>query len=87
MQRVYLERSDWTRAVETLDLLFVGNAGPAPELAGRHKLRGLLQLELKRYQAARRDLETYLQLQPGAADRAEIQKQLETIHRYLARVN
>lgn len=87
LQRVYLERNDWPRAVETLDLLFLGAPGDAPELAGRHKLRGLLLLELKRYQAARADLEMYLRLKPDAPDRPEIMKQLESIHRWLARVN
>jgi regulator of sirC expression with transglutaminase-like and TPR domain len=91
LQRIYLERSDWARAVETLDLLVFaasknGPADPA-ESAGRHKLRGLLLLELKRYQAARADLEMYLRMKPDAADRAEIQKQLESIHRWLARIN
>jgi len=87
LQRVYLERNDWPRAVETLDLLFLGATADGPEIAGRHKLRGLLLLELKRYQAARADLETYLHLKPEAADRPEILKQLEAIHRWLARVN
>lgn len=86
LQRVYLEQNDWSRAVETLDLLFVG-AENGPETAGRHKLRGLLLLELKRYHAARADLETYLRLKPEAADRPEILKQLEFIHKWLARVN
>ncbi|HTS76298.1 MAG TPA: transglutaminase-like domain-containing protein [Bryobacteraceae bacterium] len=87
LQRIYLEQNDWHRAVETLDLLFLGAESDAPELAGRHKLRGLLLLELKRFQAARSDLETYLRLKPDAADRPEILKQLESIHRWLARLN
>ncbi len=40
------------------------------------KLRGLLQLELKRYQSARADLEKYLELQPDAVDRPEIIEQI-----------
>jgi regulator of sirC expression with transglutaminase-like and TPR domain len=91
LQRTYLERSDWPRAVETLDLLVLAASHDAPpdpvELAGRHKLRGLLSLELKRHQAARADLETYLRLKPDAADRSEILKQLESIHRWLGRLN
>jgi len=91
LQRIYLERSDWPRAVETLDLLVLSATHETPpdpvELAGRHKLRGLLSLELKRHQAARADLETYLRLKPDATDRPEILKQLESIHRWLGRVN
>lgn len=91
LQRIYLEQSDWPRAVETLDLLVLAassdNPPDAGELAGRHKLRGLLCLELKRHQAARTDLEAYLRLKPDAPDRPEILKQLESIHRWLGRVN
>ena len=83
LRGVYLRRHDWARAVLTLDLLLIG----APELAGWYKQRGLLQLELRRYQAARRDLEHYLTLEPEAADRAEIRQQLQGIHAWLAKVN
>jgi regulator of sirC expression with transglutaminase-like and TPR domain len=83
LRGVYLRRQDWARAVLTLDLLLIG----APELPGWYKQRGLLQLELKRFQAARRDLERYLALDPNAADCAAIRKQLQAIHTWLARVN
>jgi regulator of sirC expression with transglutaminase-like and TPR domain len=86
----YLRQKDWTRAVETLDLLIVGFSSvpaAAPDLAGAHKRRGLFLMELKRFQAARRDLEHYLALEPAAADREEIRQQIEAIHRWLARVN
>ena len=87
----YRRKQDWPRAVETLDLLMVGLSEgtpvPAAERAESHKLRGLILLELKRFQAARRDLEQYLNLAPEAADRAEILRQLENIHRWLARIN
>ena len=83
LRGVYLRRRDWQRAVETLNLLLIG----APEIAGWHKQRGLLELELKHFQHARRDLERYLTLEPEAADRAEIMKQLQAIHLWLSRVN
>ena len=83
LRAVYLRQKDWGRAVVTLDLLLIG----APELSALVKQRGLLQMEQKRYQAARRDFERYLELEPEATDRAEIQKQLHTIHAWLGRVN
>ncbi len=87
LHRGYMRRSDWVRAVETLDLLMLGREATAPGAGGLHKLRGMLSLELKRYQAARRDLEQYLALEPGAADREEILKQLAAIHHRLASLN
>jgi regulator of sirC expression with transglutaminase-like and TPR domain len=83
LRGVYLRRREWARAIDTLDLLLVG----APELSGLLKQRGLLHMELKRFQAARGDLEKYLAMEPEAADRDEIRKQIRAIHAWLARVN
>lgn len=80
---VYLRRQDLPRAVETLGLLILG----APEVSAGYKRRGLLQMGLKRYHAARQDFERYLMLEPEASDRVEITKQIEAIHRWLARMN
>jgi regulator of sirC expression with transglutaminase-like and TPR domain len=44
-------------------------------------------MELKRFQAARRDLERYLAMAPDAPDREEIRKQITAIHTWLAKVN
>ncbi len=52
----YLRRRDYAKAVDTLDLMIVG----APDTAAWYKRRGAMLAELKRYQAARRDLEKYL---------------------------
>ncbi len=83
MRGVYLRRRDWVRAVATLDQLLIG----APELTALYKQRGLLLVNLKRYQSARKDLEQYLTLEPAAEDRNEIQKQLQAIHTWLGRMN
>lgn len=83
LRAVYLRRQDWARAVATLDWLLVG----APSISAWYKQRGLLRMELKKHQAARRDLERYLELEPEADDREEIGKQIQAIHVWLARVN
>jgi regulator of sirC expression with transglutaminase-like and TPR domain len=80
---VYIRQRDSARAIQTLDLLILG----APEISVGYRTRGLLLLESKRFQAARRDLERYLALEPEALDREEIRKQLGAIGRWLARVN
>ena len=83
LRGVYLRRSDWARTVQTLDLLLIG----APEVSGLYKQRGLLQIELRRMQAARADLERYLALEPEADDRDAVKKQIQAIHGWLGRVN
>lgn len=83
----YLKRKDWTRGVQTLDLLVLAAPPDSHELAAALKLRGLLLIELKRFHDARRDFEKYLALEPQAADREQVEKQIAAIHRWLARVN
>jgi regulator of sirC expression with transglutaminase-like and TPR domain len=80
---VYLRAGDQEKAVSTLDLLLLG----APEIASWYKRRGVLSLELKRYHASRRDFVKYLELEPEAADRDAIQKQLQAIHLWLAQMS
>ena len=80
---VYLRVHDSEKAVATLDLLLLG----APQIAAWYKRRAMLSLELRRYHAARLDLIRYLELEPEAADRDEIRKQLQAIHGWLAQVS
>jgi regulator of sirC expression with transglutaminase-like and TPR domain len=80
---VYLRVHDSEKAVATLDLLLLG----APETAQWYKRRAMLSLELRRHHAARLDLVKYLELEPAAADREEIVKQLQAIHGWLAQVS
>jgi len=80
---VYLRAHDSEKAIATLDLLLAG----APGTAAWYKRRGMLSLELRRLFHARRDLLKYLELEPEAADRGAIQKQLHAIHLWLARVS
>jgi regulator of sirC expression with transglutaminase-like and TPR domain len=83
LHRAYMEAKDYERAISTLDFLLDG----APGTAGWHKIRGALALELKRYATARVDLETYLELQPLATDRDTVQRQLQSIRRWVAQNN
>lgn len=82
LRHVYLRTTDFERAVATMDWLILGYPEPAA-----YKSRGGLLLELKRYQAARRDFEKYLALEPHAPDRENIERRLGKIHQWLASVN
>jgi regulator of sirC expression with transglutaminase-like and TPR domain len=87
LHRGYMRKNDWARAVATLDLLLGSSGVGVPGIAGMHKLRGMLLVELRRYQDARNDLERYLALEPEAADKDEIRRQLASIHKHLGRLN
>lgn len=83
LHNVYLKRQDFERAVETLDLTISG----APETAQWYKYRGVLLMEIKRWQAARRDFRKYLEMEPDAPDAGQIRKQIQAISGFIARVN
>ena len=83
LQGVYVRTHDFEKAVAVLDLLLLG----APEIAPWYKRRGMMSLELGRHHAARQDLLKYLELEPDAADRDEIRKQLQSIHLWLAQMS
>jgi predicted RNA polymerase sigma factor len=59
----------------------------APEMSSWYRRRGMLLMEEHRYRDARADFDRYLSLEPDAEDRAEVVKQIEKIHLWLARVN
>jgi len=77
LDHAYARQSDFRRAVATLDLLIAG----APEIGPWYKRRGVFLVELGRRQAARRDFEKYLELEPAAPDREQIQEQIEALGR------
>jgi regulator of sirC expression with transglutaminase-like and TPR domain len=79
LRNVYVRARDYSRAVSTLDLLIAG----APDLADWYRARGALLMEMHRGEAARRDFERYLTLEPKAPDRDEVAAQI----RWLSRLN
>ncbi len=91
LQRDYIAKKDWPRALEAVSLLILGvdrDEGMGDgELAAAHKLRGALHAELHHSSAARADLEMYLTLAPDAPDREEVRKQIARIRARAARLN
>jgi regulator of sirC expression with transglutaminase-like and TPR domain len=83
LQHAYWQASDFARCIAAIDLLLEG----APGQASWYKVRGVAALKLKRYGAARQDLEKYLSLEPQAPDREIVAQQVEAIHRWLAQLN
>jgi regulator of sirC expression with transglutaminase-like and TPR domain len=77
LDHAYARQRDFGRAVATLDLLISG----APDIGPWYKRRGVFSIELGRRQAALRDFEKYLELEPAASDRDRILHQIETLGR------
>ena len=62
-----------------------GRGGPVG--TREYRQRGLLHIQLERVAAARADLERYLALAPGAPDRKEIEKQVNSLKQWIAGMN
>jgi regulator of sirC expression with transglutaminase-like and TPR domain len=83
LRSAYFRVKQYAKACAALDLLV--EAFPAN--GEYYKARGVARLQLRDFNAARRDFESYLQQTPEAGDRDEVVRQLQIIHRWLGRLN
>jgi regulator of sirC expression with transglutaminase-like and TPR domain len=83
LRGIYFSQRSFEKALEILNLLITTN----PESAEEYKQRGLVRLQMRQMLAGKRDLQRYLELNPSADDKEEIQNQLQAIGRWLAALN
>ncbi|MFN0101814.1 MAG: SirB1 family protein [Bryobacteraceae bacterium] len=81
LRSIYLRGKSYVKAAQVLDLLV--EALPAD--ADSYVLRGAVNVELRKYQAAKADFERYLTLMPEARDRQRVVDQIAALDRYLLR--
>jgi regulator of sirC expression with transglutaminase-like and TPR domain len=83
MRSAYFQAKQFGKMAQVMDLLVEA----FPQNADYFKARGVARLHLREFSAAKSDLEMYLRYSPEAEDRDKVTKQLEAIHRWLARLN
>ncbi|MBI1787281.1 MAG: transglutaminase family protein [Acidobacteria bacterium] len=83
LRGIYFSRRMHRKALSILDLLIAVDPGSADE----YKQRGIVYLQLEQLRKAKADLERYLTLSPTAQDRAEIEKQLTALRRWVVGLN
>lgn len=81
MRTIYLNAKSFVKARQVLDLLVESS----PSDPGSYIVRGAINLELKKYKAAKSDFERYLALSPEAGDRQKVEHQIAALERYLMR--
>jgi regulator of sirC expression with transglutaminase-like and TPR domain len=81
LRSIYLRGKAYVKAAQVLDLLV--EASPAD--ADSYILRGAVNVELRKYEAAKSDFERYLELAPEARDRQRVEDQIAALDRYLMR--
>ena len=83
LRGVYFARRAHRKSVQILNLLLEAD----PYSAEDHKQRGVAYLQMEQTRAAKADFERYLELAPEAPDRAEIEKHLVSLNRWLVGMN
>jgi len=83
LRGIYFSRRSYSKALQVMNLLI----DASPDIAEHYKQRGLVYLQMKQMRAARADLQRYLEMSPEAPDRAEMEKQLLSVMRWMATLN
>jgi regulator of sirC expression with transglutaminase-like and TPR domain len=83
LKAIYVQAGAYETALAVVDLVL----STRTFLPAEYKQRAVVLLQMRKYRAAMADLETYLQAEPQAADRDDVVKQIEAIHRYLGILN
>jgi len=83
LRGAYLSGAQDRKVLQVLNLQIEAHPRPAAE----YKQRAIIHLRLKRFSAAREDLERYLELAPEAPDRAEAEKQLQSLRQWITGMN
>jgi regulator of sirC expression with transglutaminase-like and TPR domain len=81
LRSIYLRGKAYVKAAQVLDLLVEAS----PTDADSYILRGAVNVELRKYEAAKSDFERYLALAPEARDRQRVEDQIAALDRYLMR--
>jgi regulator of sirC expression with transglutaminase-like and TPR domain len=81
LRSIYLRTKRFDKAAVVLDLFLEAS----PSDADSYALRGAVNVELRKYEAAKADFKHYLTLAPDARDRGRVEEQIAAIDRYLHR--
>ncbi len=83
LRGIYFARGAHRKSLEILNLLLEAY----PNAAGEYKQRAATHLQLEQTRAAKADFERYLELAPHAPDRADVEKQVASLTRWLVGMN
>ena len=83
LKNIYLHKNDFQRALAVCDRILL----LMPDLPLERRDRGVIHFHLKFYARALRDLHAYLELEPTAEDKQEVQQQIKLIRQTLAMLN
>lgn len=83
LKRIYLESYNFPKLIRILDKLVM----LTPEIAEEVRDRGIIHYQMKAFQLAQQDFETFLSLSPETEDSEIIKQYLEILREYRSHVN
>ena len=83
LRRIYFSRGAHRKMLQILSLLIEVD----PDSAEQYKQRGITYVQMEQTRAATADFERYLELAPDSPDRAEVEKQVSALKRWLVGMN
>ena len=81
LRAIYLRNREYTKAFEVLSLLLEAT----PNSGDCYLQRGVVNIELRRFNEAKIDLQKYLILEPMALDRSAVEQQIRVIDQWLSK--
>ncbi len=83
LKSIYLKGQTYDKGLGIVEMMLLID----PDNPEQYRDRGLLQLRLRHFEKAARDLGHYLEVAPGASDRSEVEEQLKKLRHIQAMMN
>jgi regulator of sirC expression with transglutaminase-like and TPR domain len=83
LKAIYLKAQTYDKGLAMVDMMLMVQ----PEDLEQYRDRGLLNLQLRKFEAAAKDLDHYLKAAPDSADKQEIEERLREVRRIRAMMN
>lgn len=80
---IYLKQNNWAKGLAVVDRLVILDPGSAEDLRDR----GMMYAQMECFRQALEDLQSYLQLAPGARDTQEVREQIGDLAKQVAQIH
>jgi regulator of sirC expression with transglutaminase-like and TPR domain len=83
LKAIYLKGHTYDKGLAIVEMMMLVD----PDNPEQYRDRGLIRMRLRQFEKATRDLEHYLKIAPGAADRADMEDHLKKLKHIQAMMN
>jgi regulator of sirC expression with transglutaminase-like and TPR domain len=83
LKTIYLKTHTYEKSLAMVDMMLLAD----PEAIEQYRDRGILKVQLRRFDAAARDFEQYVKGAPDSRDRPQVEEHLKELRRIQAMMN